>query len=41
MPGFNFLKKEFMSWEDYKAKIELLDDFYWRQSVRRQSVRNL
>lgn len=41
MLGFNFLKKEFMDWEDYKAKIDILEDFYWRQSVRRQSIRNL
>ncbi|MEK6948982.1 MAG: hypothetical protein AABX34_02080 [Nanoarchaeota archaeon] len=36
MLGFNFFKKEFMSWEDYKAKIDILEDFYWQQRVRKQ-----
>ncbi len=30
-----------MDWEDYKEKIDFLDDFYWQQSVRKQSIRNL
>ena len=30
-----------MDWEDYKAKIDFLDDFYWQQSVRKESIRNL
>jgi hypothetical protein len=38
---FNFFRKNFMDWEDYKEKIDFLDDFYWQQSVRKQSIRNL
>ncbi len=38
---FNFLKKNFIEWEDYKKKIDFIEDFYWQQSVRKQSVRNL
>jgi len=38
---FNFLKIEFMEWKEYKKKIELLDDFWWRQGVRNQSLKNL
>ena len=30
-----------MEWENYKAKIDFIEDFYWQQSVRKQSVRNL
>ncbi len=30
-----------MEWEDYKARIEFIEDFYWQQSVRKQSIRNL
>ncbi len=34
-------KKTFMEWEEYKKKVEFLDEFWWRQSVRKQSLRNL
>jgi hypothetical protein len=30
-----------MEWEEYKEKIEILDEFWWRQNVRKQSLRNL
>jgi hypothetical protein len=36
-----FRKKEFMDWESYKNKVDLLDVFHWQQSVRRQSLRNI
>jgi hypothetical protein len=38
---FNIFKRKFMDWEDYKAKIDFMEDFYWQQSVRKQSIRNL
>lgn len=38
---FIFLKKKFVEWEDYKKKIDFIEDFYWQQSVRKQSIRNL
>jgi len=30
-----------MEWEKYKKKIDLIDEFYWRQNVRKQSLKNL
>lgn len=36
-----FRKKEFMEWEDYKKKAEFLEELWWRQRAREQSVRNL
>lgn len=41
MFSLNFFRSGFMDWEDYKEKIDFLDDFYWQQSVRKQSIRNL
>jgi hypothetical protein len=38
---FNIFKRNFVDWEDYKAKIDFIGDFYWQQSVRKQSIRNL
>jgi len=38
---FNFFKRSFMEWEDYKRKIDFIEDFYWQQYVRKQSIRNL
>ncbi len=36
-----FREKKFMEWEEYASKVGFLEDFYWQQSVRRQSIRNL
>ena len=41
MKMFNFFKREFMEWEEYKKKVEIFDDFWWRQNVRKQSLKNL
>ena len=38
---FNFIKRDFMEWEEYKKRVDTIDDFWWRQSVRKQSLRNL
>ena len=35
-----FKKRVFMSWNDYKEKIDFMDNFFWQQSVRRVNVRN-
>lgn len=35
------LKKNFVEWKKYKAKIELIDDFWWRQNIRKQSLKNM
>lgn len=33
---FNILKKrQFMEWDDYKNKVNTMEEFVWRQSVRR------
>ena len=40
MFNLNFFKRSYMNWEDYKARIDFLDDFYWQQGVRKQSIRN-
>lgn len=34
-----FKKTEFMQWDDYKQKIDNLDIFWWRQSVRRHNLK--
>ncbi|HJO01711.1 MAG: hypothetical protein QF655_00370 [Candidatus Woesearchaeota archaeon] len=41
MLSFNIFKRNFMEWKDYKKKIDFLENFYWQQSVRKQSIRNL
>ena len=33
-----FSKREFIEWEDYKKHIDMLDSFWWRQSVRRKNI---
>gem|GEM_PF-2668657 len=42
---FSILKKifnrTFMEWDEYKAKIDFLEYFYWQQGVHKQSIRNL
>jgi len=38
---FNLFKKEFLSWTDYKARMDFIEEFYWRQKVRRQEVTRL
>ena len=32
---------KYMKWDDYKAKIDFLDFFWWQQSVRRRNIKNL
>ncbi len=41
MKMFNFFKKNFIEWKDYKSRIDFIEDFYWQQSVRKESIRNL
>ena len=36
-----WLKRKFLEWEDYKAKIDFLDFTNWQQSVRKENIRNL
>jgi len=36
-----FKKNNFMEWKDYKNKIEFIEDFNWRQRVRRQNIQNV
>ena len=38
---FNFFKRDFMEWQEYKKKIDIIDDFYWRQNIIKQNLRNL
>ena len=33
-----FKKKEYMEWEDYKAKVDFTDQFYWQQGVRQANI---
>ena len=35
------LKPYYMEWEDYKARIDFIEDFYWQQNTRKQSIKNL
>ena len=30
-----------MEWDDYKDKIDFLEEFWWQQSVRRRNIRNI
>ena len=30
-----------MDWNQYKAKIDFIEEYYWQQSVRKESIRNL
>jgi hypothetical protein len=39
--NFLFFKKNFIEWKDYKKKIDFIENFYWQQSVRKESLRNL
>jgi len=36
-----FKKTEYMQWNDYNYLITQLDDFLWRQNVRKQNIQNL
>jgi hypothetical protein len=31
-------KTDFMDWDEYKSKMDLLDLFYWQQSVRKHNT---
>jgi len=33
---FNLLRKrQYLEWDDYKNRVDTLDEFRWRQTVRR------
>ncbi len=34
-------KQSFMGWEEYKQRIDFIDDYFFRQQTRAQSVKNL
>ncbi len=34
-------RKEFMVWEEYKAKIDFLQLFLWQQRIRKDNLKNL
>ncbi|MDP7141484.1 MAG: hypothetical protein QF506_03945 [Candidatus Woesearchaeota archaeon] len=34
-------KKIFVDWDDYMEKIALIDDYVFRQNIRRANIRNL
>jgi len=36
-----FFKKEYISWDDYSARIGFMEDFFWQQSVRSENMRNI
>jgi len=33
-------KTKFVEWNDYQAKIDFLEYFYWQQGVYKQSLKN-
>ena len=34
-----FIKKtKYVGWDKYKAKIDFLDEFYWKQKIRKQNI---
>ena len=35
------LSRKFIEWDDYKERIDFLEDFYWQQSTRKQSISNM
>jgi len=34
-------KKEYLSWEEYKHRVDVLNEFLWRQKVRNSEIRNI
>jgi len=36
-----WFRKGFMEWEEYKKKIDFMDNFYFQQQVRRENIKNL
>ena len=34
-------EKDFLEWESYSEKIVYLDDFFWRQKIRKQNEKNI
>jgi hypothetical protein len=36
-----FNKTSYIEWNDYKKKIDILDLFWWQQSVRKRNLKNL
>jgi len=35
-----FFRQEYVNWDDYKAKMNFIDEFNWQQSVRKENIRN-
>jgi len=33
-----FRKINYIEWDEYKAKIDFVDQFYWQQGVRRANI---
>lgn len=40
-PVIHNIEPEFIDWEDYKNKINFLDEHNFRQKTRRETIRNL
>jgi hypothetical protein len=38
---FNVFKEDYVNWRKYKKKIDFIDDFYFQQRTRRESMKNL
>ncbi len=36
-----FFRRKYLDWENYKARIDFLDVFYFQQATRKESIRNL
>ena len=35
----NLFETEFVEWEQYKAKVDFLDEFYWQQKIRQHNLK--
>jgi len=36
-----FRKTQYLDWEKYAVKKAFIEDFYWQQSVRKESIKNI
>lgn len=36
-----FFPQDYVEWDEYKAKIGFLDEFYWQQNTRKQTIKNM
>ena len=34
------LEPIYLDWNEYKARIDFIDEFYWQQSIRKESIKN-